>query len=105
MLCLKCETNHEWIEVAKNNLIEIIKDHAHCEKKAAVTGMNLINNYPDKSDLSFEMADLIEEEIDHFRSVMKILVEKGELLGEDIKDEYAKKLFGQLRKVHSRSQP
>jgi tRNA 2-(methylsulfanyl)-N6-isopentenyladenosine37 hydroxylase len=99
MLCLKCDSNPEWIIATKNNLIDVIKDHAHCEKKAAVTGMNLINNYPDKTDLLFEMAELIEEEIDHFRSVIKILEEKGEILGEDKKDEYAQKLFGRLRKT------
>ncbi|MBL1213419.1 MAG: tRNA-(ms[2]io[6]A)-hydroxylase [Ignavibacteriae bacterium] len=99
MLCLKCKTNSKWIENAKQNLIDVIIDHAHCEKKAAVTGMNLINNYPEKTDLAFEMADLIEEEIDHFRSVVKILDEKGETLREDKKDEYAQKLFGRLRKT------
>ena len=99
MLCLKCETNSEWIEIAKENLLDVIMDHAHCEKKAAVTGMNLINNYPEKTDLAFEMADLIEEEIDHFRSVVKILDERGETLNEDKGDDYAKKLFNQLRKT------
>ena len=99
MLCLKCKTNNEWIENAKENLLDVIMDHAHCEKKAAVTGMNLINNYPEKTDLAFEMADLIEEEIDHFRSVVKILDERGEKLNEDQGDDYAKKLFNQLRKT------
>jgi tRNA-(ms[2]io[6]A)-hydroxylase len=99
MLCLKCKTNNEWIENAKENLLDVIMDHAHCEKKAAVTGMNLINNYPEKTDLAFEMADLIEEEIDHFRSVVKILDERGEQLNEDHGDDYAKNLFSQLRKT------
>ena len=99
MLCLKCKTNNEWIKNAKENLLDVIMDHAHCEKKAAVTGMNLINNYPEKTDLAFEMADLIEEEIDHFRSVVKILEERGEKLNEDQGDDYAKKLFNQLRKT------
>ena len=99
MLCLKCNTNSKWIENVKDNLLDVIMDHAHCEKKAAVTGMNLLNNYPEKTDLAFEMADLIEEEIDHFRSVVKILDERGEKLNEDKGDDYAKNLFSQLRKT------
>ena len=98
MLCLKNKSNPQWIKNAKQNLIEVIIDHAHCEKKAAVTGMNLINNYPEKSDVALAMSDLVEEEIDHFRSVVKILNAKGLNLTPDKGDDYAKELFSQLRK-------
>ncbi len=98
MLCLKCVTNSEWINSAKKNLTEVIIDHAHCEKKAALTGMNLMNTYPEKTDLGLEMADLVEEEIGHFRSVLKILQRRGETLTRDKGDDYAKELFKQLRK-------
>ena len=98
MLCLKCKSNPKWIENALDNLNDVLIDHAHCEKKAAFTGMNLLNSYPDKPDLALEMADLVEEEIDHFRSVVKILNERGVVLTNDKGDEYARKLFSQLRK-------
>lgn len=99
MLCLKNSSNPEWIVNAKKNINSVIIDHAHCEKKAAVTGMNLINGYPDKTDIALAMADLVEEEIDHFRSVLKILNEKGINLTPDPGDDYAKELFSKLRKT------
>lgn len=99
MLCLKNKSNPEWITNAKRNINPVIIDHAHCEKKAALTGMNLINGYPEKTDIALAMADLVEEEIDHFRSVVKILSEKGITLTPDPGDEYAKTLFSQLRKT------
>ena len=98
MLCLKNDSNPEWIISAKENLINVIIDHAHCEKKAAKTGMALLNKYPDKTDLCFAMADLVEEEIGHFRSVLKILERRSYTLKPDGGDFYAKQLFGQLRK-------
>lgn len=98
MLGLKCQTDPGWIEAAKADLISVIKDHAHCEKKAAQTGINLINAYPDKTELNLAMADLVEEEIDHYRSVVKILIDKGAMLQRDEGDPYAQALFKLLRK-------
>lgn len=98
MLGLKTDTNAEWISAAKADLIGVIIDHAHCEKKAAQTGMNLINAYPDKTELTLAMADLVEEEIDHYRSVVKILKEKSVTLTRDEGDSYAQALFKGLRK-------
>lgn len=98
MLCLKNESNSGWIEAALNNLDSVIIDHAHCEKKAAQTGMNLINAYPDRTELTLAMADLVEEEIDHFRQVVKILERRNVKLTKDTGDDYAKELFKQLRK-------
>jgi len=96
MLCLKCDTNPEWIEAVKKNLHVTMIDHAHAEKKAAATGLALINKYPEKTDLALEMSNLIEEEIDHFRTVLKILDRKGITLTKDKGDDYVKALFTQM---------
>lgn len=98
MLCLKCETNSGWITNALSNINSIIIDHAHCEKKAAYTGMSLLNKYPDKVELSLKMADLVSEEIDHYKSVILILKQKGIVLLKDNGDDYVKSLFTQIRK-------
>lgn len=98
MLCLKNNTNPGWIEAVKNNLLVTISDHAHCEKKAANTGMVLLNKYPDKTDLGYAMCELIEEEIGHYRSVLQILEQMGHQLSRDTGDPYAKELFTIVRK-------
>ena len=98
MLCLKCDTNPEWIDAVKRDLITTIIDHAHAEKKAAATGLALINKYPDKTELALEMSNLVEEEIDHFRTVLKILDRKGVTLTKDTGDDYVKALFTQMNK-------
>lgn len=98
MLCLKCDTNPGWIEAVKENLSVTMIDHAHAEKKAAATGLALINKYPDKTELALEMSNLIEEEIDHFRTVLKILNARGIILTTDKGDDYVKALFVQMNK-------
>ena len=98
MLCLKCETNPEWIAAVRNDLSATMIDHAHAEKKAAATGLALINKYPEKTELVFKMSDLVEEEIGHFRTVLRILDERGISLSRDMGDNYAKTLFSKMNK-------
>lgn len=98
MLCLKNKTNPGWIKVALENLPSVIIDHAHCEKKAAGTGMSLLSTYYDKKEISLTMADLIEEEVGHYRSVIQILDKMNLTLGRDEGDDYAKKLLSYVNK-------
>ncbi|BDQ03999.1 tRNA-(ms[2]io[6]A)-hydroxylase [Ignavibacterium sp.] len=98
MLCLKNKTKPEWIKFALENLPSIIMDHAHCEKKAAGTGMSLLSTYFDKKEISLIMSDLVEEEIGHYRSVIKLLDKMNLTLGRDEGDEYAKSLLSFVNK-------
>ena len=98
MLCLKCDTNPEWIEVVKKNFHITLIDHAHAEKKAAATGLTLINNYPDKNELALGMSNLIEEEIGHFKTVLKILTKRNISITKDEGDNYVKALFSMRSK-------
>ncbi len=98
MLCLKTPSRPRWIENASVDLQKIMVDHAHCEKKAANNGMALINRYPDRERLVREMFDLIEEEMEHFRFVYEMIVERGGTLTRDRGDSYAQQLHQLIRK-------
>jgi tRNA-(ms[2]io[6]A)-hydroxylase len=97
MLCLKCETKPEWIISALANLDEVIIDHAHCEKKAAATGLSLLSSYPDKTEISLTMSDLVVEEIGHYKSVVEILASENKKLEKDKGDPYVKEILLRLR--------
>lgn len=97
MLCLKCETQPEWIISALANLDEVIIDHAHCEKKAAATGLSLLSSYPDKTEISLTMSDLVVEEIGHYKSVVEILASENKKLEKDKGDPYVKEILLRLR--------
>lgn len=98
MLCLKAPSRPAWIGNARVDLEKIMIDHAHCEKKAAANGMALINRYPDRQRLVHAMFDLVEEEMEHFRYVYDMIIERGGELTRDRGDPYAQALHRLIRK-------
>lgn len=70
MLHLKCETSARWLEQVDAHLDEVLIDHAHCEKKAAGTAMNLLFAYVEDADLCRRMTEIVQEELEHFHLVL-----------------------------------
>lgn len=70
---LKTPTPQAWVEQAVKQQDILLIDHAHCEKKAASTALNLIFRYADKSELLQKMSSLAREELRHFEQVLKLM--------------------------------
>lgn len=70
MLHLKSRSNPWWLSDVPKHLPELLVDHAHCEKKAAGTALGLIFAYVDHPDLAHALAEIAEEELQHFRQVL-----------------------------------
>ncbi len=51
----------------------VLIDHAHCEKKAAGTALNLIFHYLENRELCQEMTLIVREELEHFHMVLDLL--------------------------------
>jgi tRNA 2-(methylsulfanyl)-N6-isopentenyladenosine37 hydroxylase len=77
MLSLKSLSSPRWLEQISGHLEELLIDHAHCEKKAAGTAMNLIFAYVDRTELCRELSDIVDEELEHFRMVLDLLDARG----------------------------
>ncbi len=77
MLSLKSTTDPRWLASVESSLTDVLLDHAHCEKKAAGTAMNLIFAYVDRVELVKEMTTIVNEELDHFRQVIDLLESRG----------------------------
>ncbi|MGV3507662.1 MAG: tRNA-(ms[2]io[6]A)-hydroxylase [Sphingobacteriaceae bacterium] len=93
ILKLKLPTDPQWVKnVVESNIEEILTDHAFCEQKAASNAITLIVQNPNLSDLVQEMADLVREEMDHFKRVHDIILERGYVLGRERKDDYVNEL-------------
>ncbi len=97
MLCLQCDSNPEWVNVAVTHPDLILIDHAHCEKKAAAFALGMINRYPERARLIREMIDLAKEELDHFESVVDLLDERGVALTKDEGSPYAQRMHKHIR--------
>jgi len=77
MLHLQSESTQRWLSQVDENLPEILIDHAHCERKAASTAMNLMNSYTENRSLCVEMTRIIQEELEHYHQVMELLDQRG----------------------------
>ena len=93
ILKLQLPTDPLWVKnVVESNIEEILTDHAFCEQKAASNAITLIVQNPNLSDLVQEMAALVIEEMDHFKRVPDIILERGYVLGRERKDDYVNEL-------------
>jgi tRNA-(ms[2]io[6]A)-hydroxylase len=77
MLSLKTPSPLRWLAQVEAHLPEVLIDHAHCERKAAGTAMNLIFAYVEKLELCRELSAIVKEELEHFEMVLDLLNRRG----------------------------
>lgn len=93
ILKLQLPTDPNWVtNVVQSNIEEILIDHAFCEQKAASNAITLIVQNPNLSDLVQEMVQLAQEELDHFKRVHDLILQRGFVLGRERKDNYVNEL-------------
>ena len=104
MLGLQFETKTSWAEIAKDNLQQILTDHAFLEQKAASNAVSIIINYSEETELVKEMSDIAIEEMQHFKMVHHLMVKRGMVLGREQKNDYAIKLQKFFKKTGDRTE-
>src|SRR5436190_17515895 len=77
MLSLKTTSSQRWLDQVSANLPDLLIDHAHCEKKAAGTAMNLLFAYVENAELCRAMTEIVQEELSHFHRVLDLLARRG----------------------------
>lgn len=100
MFRLKLPTDPRWASIAEQHVEEILTDHAYCEQKAASTAISIIVNFPEYPELVNKMANLAQEEMEHFKRVHHFLINRGYTLGKERKDPYVNDLMKFIRKGH-----
>lgn len=103
MLGLKLPTDPRWAKIAESNLAEILTDHAYCEQKAASNAISLIVHFPEYPELVTAMAQIAQEEMQHFEQVHDKILARGWVLGKERKDEYVNDLLQFIRKGVNRT--
>lgn len=96
---LACATPARWIENALAHESVMLIDHAHCEKKAAMTALNLINHYPYDHELVQKMSKLAREELRHLEQVLKFIRQRGLTFVNMSASRYASGLRQYVRKL------
>lgn len=70
-------TPKAWCEMAAQNIPTLLIDHAHCEKKAASTAINLLYRYPQHTALMYRLSRFAREELRHFEKVLQLMQARG----------------------------
>ena len=70
-------SSEKWIKLALSNPIEILIDHAHCERKAAGVAIQLMFRYPSEPNLAEVLSPIAREELEHFEKILYFLKDLG----------------------------
>jgi tRNA 2-(methylsulfanyl)-N6-isopentenyladenosine37 hydroxylase len=97
MLTLSAATDPTWADRVLPHLDVVLLDHAHCEKKAASTAVNLIFRYQDRAALMAPLAALAREELAHFEEVLALLERRGVAFQRLDPSPYASELMSVVR--------
>ena len=73
-------SSENWLKLALANPIEILIDHAHCERKAAGVAIQLMFRYPSEPDLAEVLSPIAREELEHFEKILFLLKDLGHSL-------------------------
>lgn len=74
---LAAPSSASWLEQAKARPDLVLIDHAHCERKAAGTALQLMFRYPSDEVLGAALSALAREELEHFEQVLRLLQARG----------------------------
>lgn len=91
-LPLRSDTPAAWADAALADPEALLSDHAHCEKKAALTALNMAQHLSDMARAPVLLARLAEEELNHYRRVLEALQTFGWKLRPDHGNAYAQAL-------------
>jgi tRNA-(ms[2]io[6]A)-hydroxylase len=86
-----------WVTRATQEVEALLLDHAHCEKKAASTAINMIFRYPEHSAMLKPLSALAREELAHFELVLEHIKARGWSYKRQKPSSYAGKLMSEVR--------
>lgn len=78
MLGLLAPTDPSWIDAVEGDLDRLLRDHAHCELKAAQSALSLVARFGGEApELVAPLVALAHEETDHFDQVHERIRARG----------------------------
>ncbi len=96
---LASATSEAWLQQAIAHPIELLIDHAHCERKAAGSALQLMFRYLCEPGLAEALSPLVREELEHFELVLGILKSRKRYLEPLPAPPYGSALARKIRSV------
>ena len=95
---LTSATSQSWLDQANAHPMEVLIDHAHCERKAAGAAVQMMFRYLCEPGLGEALSPLAREELEHFEQVLVVLKSKGRYLEPLPAPAYGGELARRIRK-------
>ena len=96
---LKAPTSWSWVDQANARPMEVLIDHAHCERKAAGSAVQMMFRYLCEPGLGEVLSPLAREELEHFEQVLALIKARGRYLEPLPSPGYGADLAKHIRKV------
>jgi tRNA-(ms[2]io[6]A)-hydroxylase len=97
MLMLRAKPPESWLPKVLNHLPEVLVDHAHLERKAATTSLNL-EKHRDLYPRVEELNAIAIEELQHFQLVLGLLKKRGIPFGQAMPSPWISGIMRAVRK-------
>tara|TARA_A100001037_G_scaffold292704_1_gene308370 strand:+ start:573 stop:1187 length:615 start_codon:yes stop_codon:yes gene_type:complete len=96
---LTSATSDAWLQQAIANPIDLLIDHANCERKAAGAALQMMFRYLCEPGLAEVLSPLVREELEHFEKVVELLKSRGHYLEPLPAPPYGTVLAKNIRKI------
>jgi tRNA-(ms[2]io[6]A)-hydroxylase len=97
MTILLSSTPESWFDASTADLLSLLSDHLHCERKAAENALSLVRRYPHRGGSVASLSRLAHEETSHVVQVAALIAERGWTPRSDTPNRYARALLAEVR--------
>jgi tRNA-(ms[2]io[6]A)-hydroxylase len=97
MLLWRAPLPDSWLPKVRAHLGEVLVDHAHLERKAATTALNL-EKYQELYGHVRALNAIAIEELQHFNQVLSLLEERGVPFGQPMRSPWISRMMAAVRK-------
>ncbi len=97
MSILLSSTHRRWFAASSADLLSLLSDHLHCERKAAENALSLVRRYPHRGSSVEQLSRLAHEETSHVVQVAAFIGERGWTPRSDTPNHYARLLLAEVR--------
>jgi len=94
---LRSSTHPRWFAASTADLLSLLSDHLHCERKAAENALMLVRRYPHRGTSVASLSRLAHEETSHVVQVGALIAERGWVPRADTPNHYARGLLAEVR--------
>jgi tRNA-(ms[2]io[6]A)-hydroxylase len=94
---LRSSTHPSWFQKSSADLLSLLSDHLHCERKAAENALMLVRRYPHRGTSVEALSRLAHEETSHVVQVAALIADRGWMPRSDSPNHYARRLLAQVR--------